>query len=286
MLNFSTHWPVLTLIALTLISHQALAEVQPAQRVNSENQRVRIAIIIDDLGYHLGRGQRAIDLPADITLSILPHAPNSKALAISAHNLGKEVMLHTPMSNTAGKPLDAGALTDTMSREQLVDTLRKNLAALPHVSGVNNHMGSLLTQQADPMHWLMSELIEQELFFIDSRTSANSLAFEIARDYALPTLKRDVFLDHLRDSAFITGQFDQLLRIAHKRGWALAIAHPYPETLTLLEKRLPQLAQEGVDVVYVSRLLQSQQMLAARTLGRTVDSAPATVPTSSYINPL
>lgn len=281
MFNFSLQGRVLTLLVSLFASHQTLADATVNAVTSTEIKHARIAIIIDDLGYHLGRGQRAIDLPADITLSILPHAPNSKALAISAHDLGKEIMLHTPMSNTAGKPLDAGALTNSMNREQLVDTLRENIAAVPHVSGVNNHMGSLLTQQADPMHWLMSELIEQKLFFIDSRTSADSLAFEVARDYALPSLKRDVFLDHQRDTAFIESQFDQLLRIAHKRGWALAIGHPYPETLALLEKRLPQLSQEGVEVVNVSSLLQNQRMIAASPDLNT----EAAKPTSSYINP-
>lgn len=280
MFNFSLQARALALVLSIFIGHQALADGTVNGATGSNSTPARIAIIIDDLGYHLGRGQRAIDLPADVTLSILPYAPNSKALAISAHGIGKEVMLHTPMSNTAGKKLDAGALTDSMNREQLVDTLRKNIAAIPYVSGVNNHMGSLLTQQADPMHWLMSELIEQKLFFIDSRTSANSLAFEIARDYALPSLKRDVFLDHQRDLAFIEGQFDQLLRIAHKRGWALAIGHPYPETLALLERRLPQLAQEGVEVVNVSSLLQSQQMLAA-TVSTNIERSKTT---KSYID--
>lgn len=218
----------------------------------------RIAIIIDDIGYHLARGQRTIDLPADITLSFLPHAPNSHTLAVIAHSQGKEIMLHAPMSNTSGKPLDAGALTSDMTRPQFLEVLRQDLAAIPHIQGLNNHMGSMLTQQADPMHWLMSELIDQQLFFIDSRTSPNSLAYEIAQDYALPSLKRDIFLDHQRNTAFIEQQFDQLIRLASRRGWALAIGHPYPETLAVLEQRLPQLAELGIEVVAVSTLLQPQ----------------------------
>tara|TARA_B100000809_G_scaffold263501_1_gene316895 strand:+ start:1871 stop:2707 length:837 start_codon:yes stop_codon:yes gene_type:complete len=218
----------------------------------------RIAIIIDDLGYHLKRGQRAVDLPAAVTLSILPHGPNSQALARRASKRGKEIMLHAPMSNIAGIPLDDGALTSDMNRQQLVAVLRQGLAALPDAIGVNNHMGSLLTQQAAPMHWLMAELSKQQLFFVDSRTSADSLAFDIAQSYSLPSLKRDVFLDNQRDHAFIESQFQQLLRIAKKRGWALGIGHPYPETLAVLEEYLPQLKQQGVEVVTISALLTPQ----------------------------
>ena len=241
----------------------------------------RIAIIIDDIGYHLKRGQRAINLPAAITLSILPHAPNSQVLARHASARGKEVMLHAPMSNTAGTPLDAGALTSDMNRQQLVDVLRQDIAALPSATGINNHMGSLLTQQADPMHWLMAELTEQQLFFVDSRTSADSLAFEIAQDYSLPSLKRDVFLDHLRNTAFIESQFEQLLRIAQKRGWAVGIGHPYPETLAVLEERLPRLKEQGIEVVTVSTLLKPQHFISTTKKSDQRENLPI----SGYINP-
>ena len=238
------------LLTLTLFSSLLTAAESP-----------RIAIIIDDLGYHLKHGQRAVDLPAAVTLSILPHAPNSQILARRASERGKEIMMHAPMSNIAGLPLDEGALTSDMNRQQLVAVLRQDLAALPNAIGVNNHMGSLLTQQANPMHWLMAELNQQQLFFVDSRTSADSLAFDIAQDYSLPSLKRDVFLDHQRDSGFIESQFEQLLRIAKKRGWAVGIGHPYPETLALLEEHLPLLKQQGVEVVTISALLAPQYFM-------------------------
>lgn len=240
----------------------------------------RIAIIIDDLGYHLKRGQRAIDLPAPVTLSILPHGPNSQELALRARKRGKEIMLHAPMSNIAGIPLDDGALTSDMNRQQLVAVLRQGLAALPDAIGVNNHMGSLLTQQAAHMHWLMAELSKQQLFFVDSRTSADSLAFDIAQDYSLPSLKRDVFLDNQRDNAFIESQFEQLLRIAKKRGWAVGIGHPYPETLAVLEEHLPQLKQQGVEVVTISALLTPQYLVSSTDI---IDQSKR-LPSSDYTN--
>lgn len=241
-------------------------------------EKVRLAIIIDDIGYHLARGQRTVALPAQIAVAVLPHAPNSKVLAQSAHQQGKEVILHAPMSNTLGKPLDEGALTDDMDRSEFVRVLKQGLAAVPHVQGINNHMGSLLTQQPDPMHWLMAELVEQNMFFIDSRTTSKSLAYEIAQDYSLPSMKRDVFLDNQRNQAAIDKQFDQAVEIARRRGWALAIGHPYPETLSVLEQRLPQLAEQGVEIVSVASLLQPQNN-AKSTI------APKTEPEIGYMNP-
>jgi polysaccharide deacetylase 2 family uncharacterized protein YibQ len=143
-----------------------------------------------------------------------------------------------------------------MDQETFLATLRDNLQAVPHVIGVNNHMGSQLTQNPEAMDWLMTELKQQGLFFIDSRTSADSLAMATAISQQLPTDERDVFLDHERTQAFISKQFDYLLKLAKRDGHALAIGHPYPETLDLLEQRLPQLQAQGIELVSISELLQ------------------------------
>ena len=237
----------------------------------------RIAIIIDDLGYHHARGLRAVYLQAPVSLAILPHAPNSQKLAKAAHSYGKEILLHTPMSTTTGKALDAGALTSAMGQAEFLQVLQQGLAAMPYASGINNHMGSLLTQQADPMHWLMAELFQKKLFFVDSRTTANSLAFDIAQDYTLPSIQRDIFLDNQRQPSAIAKKFDQLLLLAKKRGWAVAIGHPYPETLALLEQRLPLLTEQGYEVVPVSALLQTRT--------HTAMDKRSNSPTNGYINP-
>ena len=215
----------------------------------------RIAIIIDDIGYHLGTGRRAAAFPARLTLAVLPHSPNGATLARLGHSRGKEIMLHAPMSSIRDLPLDRGALTEHMDREAFNATLAANLAAVPHISGVNNHMGSRLTQQAEPMHWLMQTLKQHRLFFVDSRTSAASLAFETARAHQLPSLRRDVFLDNQRDAGHISAQFDRLVSLARSNGSALGIGHPYPETLDVLSRALADLDRLGVELVPVSALL-------------------------------
>ncbi len=252
---------LLTFLPLASWAQDALSPVRDPQPT------VRIAIIIDDIGYSLKNGLRAARLPANLTLAVLPHTPNGIALAKLGHKSGKEIMLHTPMANTRGLPLDKGALTDAMDQDTFLTTLRGNLSSIPHISGVNNHMGSQLTQNPQAMHWLMTELKQQGLFFIDSRTSADSLALATAIDSQLPSGERDVFLDHERNSEQIARQFDYLIRLAKREGQALAIGHPYPETLALLEQRIPLLEDENIKLVPASSLLETyappQQLVQA-----------------------
>lgn len=249
--------PIFAFVALLFPLVQLTAQEPLTPEADLEtSQPARIAIIIDDIGYSLRNGLRAARLPANVTLSVLPHTPNGAALAKVGFESGKDIMLHTPMANTRGVPLDKGALTEEMDQETFLATLRDNLQAVPHVIGVNNHMGSQLTQNPEAMDWLMTELKQQGLFFIDSRTSADSLAMATAISQQLPTDERDVFLDHERTQAFISKQFDYLLKLAKRDGHALAIGHPYPETLDLLEQRLPLLQAQGIELVSISELLQ------------------------------
>lgn len=215
----------------------------------------RIAIIIDDIGYNLRQGIAAARLPGALTLAVLPHSPNGVALAELGHEQGKLIMLHTPMSNLQRLPLDRGGLTEAMSQQEFVDVLYDDLESIPHVRGLNNHMGSYLTQLDEPMTWLMTTLARENLFFIDSRTSADSIAWETAQSFQVPTRKRDVFLDNERTFEAIDAQFQQLLRIAHRRGSAIAIGHPYPETIGYLQQILPTLDSSNVQLVPVSELI-------------------------------
>lgn len=217
----------------------------------------RVAIIIDDIGYNLKQGLRSARFPASLTLAVLPHSPNGLALAELGFEEGKSIMLHAPMSNIKQTPLDPGGLTADMLRDEFLLTLRGNLQSIPHVIGINNHMGSYLTQLPEPMRWLMNELKQQQLFFIDSRTSADSRAWEIATEQGLASRKRDVFLDHERSVKAITQQFEQMINLAKRRGSALAIGHPYPETLQVLEQMVPQLRQQGIQLVPIELLLNA-----------------------------
>ena len=215
----------------------------------------KVAIIIDDIGYSRHQGLRAIALPGPITYAIIPHSPNAHFFAAQAQKYRKEVMLHAPMSNVHNIPLGKDGLTETMDETRFKSALISSLNSVPHIRGVNNHMGSLLTQKALPMEWLMESLRERQLYFIDSRTTSHSIAWNIAQNFNIPSLKRDVFLDHEATSQFIHQQFQKLTTLAKERGYAVAIAHPYPETLNYLERHLPSLAEQGIELVSASELV-------------------------------
>lgn len=215
-----------------------------------------IAIIIDDLGYLEQRDTRALQLPGPVTYAFLPHTPFAHDLALLAHSRNKEVMLHLPMESMEHGRLGPGGLTLDMTHEEFARELQADLAAVPHVAGINNHMGSLLTRHPGHMVWLMRELSKRDdLFFVDSYTTEASIAQQIANENQIPNLRRDVFLDNDRNPAEIKRQFRRLLKLARQNGIALGIGHPHPETIALLEKELPRLAAKGIQLLPVSQLL-------------------------------
>ncbi len=220
--------------------------------------RPRLAIIIDDIGYNIPLGQRAVAINAPLTLAVLPHTPGAKQLAKAGFLSGKEIMLHAPMSNIGHKELGPGALTSDMNQQDFIRTLRGNIAAIPHIRGVNNHMGSQLTTQPQPMQWLMQELKNQDLFFVDSLTHSRSVALKLAYQYGLSTAKRDIFLDNEQDTVAIEKALLQAIALARHQGYAIAIGHPYAETLTVLEKILPQLAHSDIQIVHASTITSSK----------------------------
>jgi polysaccharide deacetylase 2 family uncharacterized protein YibQ len=217
-------------------------------------ERPRIALIIDDMGNQLDTGLRAVMLPGAVSYAFLPHTPYVPVLAELAHSKKKQVMLHQPLESHRGNKLGPGGLTLHHNRQSFNEVLLKNIAAIPHIQGVNNHMGSLMTRHPGAMQWMMDVLGELGLFFVDSRTTQKSVAFAVAQESRIATAGRDIFLDHDRDLSIIRSQFKKLLRIAKIRGSAIGIGHPYPETLQMLEEELPKLSNLGIDLVMASEL--------------------------------
>ena len=213
-----------------------------------------IAIIIDDMGHNLQEGTRLANLEQPVTLAFLPYRRHTVPLAKLAHQKQKEIMLHAPMANTRNFGLGPGGLTSDMDSQSLKSTLRRALQSIPHVKGVNNHMGSLLTQQLKAMDWVMSELDRYPVYFVDSRTIASSIAGEVADAYRIPTLTRDVFLDHEQTEEYVDRQFKLLIKRARENGSAVGIGHPHKVTVDYLEKHLPMLDEQGIAVATVSGL--------------------------------
>lgn len=215
-------------------------------------------LIMDDLGNNWSLGERALRLNGPINFAFLPYTPYASKLAVEAHRLGHGVLLHAPMANHNGMKLGPGGLYMEMTKEELQQQLRSDLASIPQVQGMNNHMGSLLTEQSEPMQWVVEVVQQQGLYFIDSLTSPNSIAFKKAKQAGVPTLKRHVFLDNDVEATALQSQFSQALAIAKKRGQVVLIAHPYPETIDFLEEQLPLLSQHKVKLRRLDLYFQEQ----------------------------
>lgn len=217
----------------------------------------RLALIIDDVGHEWAAAQQLSKLDYPVAAAVIPHTPFAARSADRLHRSGKEILAHLPMEPRDGSiPLGEGALMAGMGRPKLRQTLARDLAAVPHAVGANNHMGSRLTGQDEPMEWVMTALKRRELFFVDSRTTADSRGFSAARQAGLPTARRDVFLDHDRSPEAIRRQFRELVRTAREEGTALGIGHPYPSTLSVLREELDRAREAGIRVVPVSRLIE------------------------------
>jgi len=246
----SGRWIVLLLLLLL-----------PGPVVWSEEISPRFVLIIDDIGDNLELGMAAVNLPGPLTYAVLPHSPYGKHLAELAHEQGKGVMLHAPMANTLNFPLGPGGLYLTQSQSELKEVLRAGLDSVPHARGLNNHMGSLLTQKRRPMTWVMEVIQERDLFFVDSKTTALSVAGLVAGEHQVPFLIRDVFLDHEITETFIHQQFELAIRIAQERGSVVVIGHPYRETVDYLQSNLSRLDELGIQQLTVSAMLQQEKVL-------------------------
>lgn len=221
------------------------------------NTPPKISIIIDDLGNDEIQGMHVVHLPGPVVCSILPQIRYSKVIANACHAAHKEIILHTPMQADTPHRLGPGGLRVNMTKEEFLATLKSDLCSVPFIAGLNNHMGSLLTAQDTQMNWLMETIKPRGLYFIDSVTSAHSIAGLDAEKEGVPTRARDVFLDDIPTQAAVEKQFNALLVVARRQGSAIAIGHPYPATVAVLAHELPRLTEEGFTLVPVSQLLDA-----------------------------
>ena len=217
----------------------------------------KIAIIIDDLGYQLVAGRRAIELPGPLSYAVLPATPRGRLLAEAANRNGREVLLHLPLEAVAHDgPPEPGGITLDMTRDQFRSAFAAALESVPFAIGVSSHRGSLLTRHPGHMDWLMQEIRSRNgLFFIDSYTHHKSVALKIAREAGVVAVKRDVFLDSDRSAAALAREFARLKMLARENGVAVGIGHPYPETLEFLERELRAMDGEEFELIPISEAL-------------------------------
>jgi polysaccharide deacetylase 2 family uncharacterized protein YibQ len=222
-----------------------------------KNDLPLVAIIIDDLGYDKHIARQLSKLNGKLTFSILPYSPFQTEIIRLSKDRGIETMLHLPMEPIEYPKVDPGpgALLTSMMPDQLIHQLNKNLNALPDVKGVNNHMGSKMTAESGQMYQIFSILKKKNLYFVDSRTSSQTLCKPSARLLQIQFAQRDVFLDHIQETQFIRKQINKLIRIARRNGYAVGIGHPHPITYKVLYEMLPDL-QKKVRLVPASKIVQ------------------------------
>jgi uncharacterized protein len=202
-----------------------------------------LSLVIDDLGYSLELGKAAIELKGDHTYAILPGTAHTHKLAQHAHRHNKEVILHLPMQSIgAASEREPHALDESMDEDQLTEKVHSLLAQIPFIRGVNNHMGSHLTEFDFFMRPVMDSIraYNRDLYFLDSRTSAHSVAHAQALDSGLQSISRDIFLDNETNVESIRLQYRIWLNRAREYGSAIAIGHPHPQTLQVLRENLPE----------------------------------------------
>lgn len=246
---------------------------------NASSQKAKIAIIIDDIG-NTRADAAAFELPEKVTFSILPHTQFSTNFSQWAQQQGRDVMLHMPMESLHGEALGDGGILSTMYPEQVEQQLFRALQSVPHAIGLNNHMGSKLTQLTLPMTVVMEVLQNNKMFFVDSRTTKFSKAYRIAQKHGVQSAQRQIFLDHYATEEFLARQLKALIRKARKDGSAIGIAHPYPVSIAFLREHLLDLPDD-IELVGISEYLGETDdfeyrapRLARKEIQQASDAAP------------
>ncbi len=219
-------------------------------------EKPRVALIIDDLGYDLKIAREFFDCGIPLSFSVLPFAPYSRKIAKEALSHGFEVLLHLPMEprNYPNVRPGPGAILLNMNDEDIVRTIEEDISQVPGICGVNNHMGSLFTEESGKMKLVLEYLARQGLFYVDSRTTSASVGYELASELGIPCAERDIFIDNDLHSESIRMQIKRLMKIARRTGRCIGIAHPHRETLDGIRALLEM--DTGVEFVPVSRMVQ------------------------------
>ncbi|NWF92496.1 MAG: divergent polysaccharide deacetylase family protein [Syntrophaceae bacterium] len=220
--------------------------------------RPRVAFVIDDLGAELSISREVLRWDVPLTLSILPFTPYAKTIALEAQQRGKEVILHLPMEPHDYPKIKPGqgALLQKMDEKELLRQLSRDIEAVPHIKGVSNHMGSRLMEDPEKMRIILSELKRRGLFFLDSRTTAQTVGLQTAKSLGLAALERNVFLDNSQNESDIKTELERLVQISLSTGKAIAIGHPHPSTIKSLKEMIPKIKEKGIDIVPLSSLLE------------------------------
>ena len=220
--------------------------------------RPKIALVIDDLGGERLIARELLEWDLPLTFSILPFTPHAKVIAREAHRKGKEVILHVPME-PHGYPKvrpGEGALLEEMDEESLRRQLVKDIEAVPYIKGASNHMGSRLMEDPEKVKIILSELKRRRLFFLDSRTTPQTVGMNVAQGVGLKAMERSLFIDHSFNVEDIKQRIEKLISLSLSNGKAIGIGHPHPSTVKSLKEMIPKMKEKGIKIVPLSAVME------------------------------
>lgn len=209
-------------------------------------QAAKLAILIDDFGYRQQNENQVLQMPKAVSIAIFPNAPDTRVMMEKAHQQGREILIHLPMAPLSKQPLEKDTLTPSMSREEVKRIVDKAIASVPYAVGINNHMGSAMTSSLPGMENVMQAMNAHNLFFLDSMTIGNTKSVQAAAGTRVRVIKRNVFLDDVQNETEIRRQFERAIQLARRNGYAIAIGHPHPTTVRVLQQMLPNLPSDIV----------------------------------------
>lgn len=219
----------------------------------------KLSIVIDDFGYRPQQENQVLAMPSTISVAVLPNAPHAREMATKAHNAGHEVLIHLPMAPLSKQPLEKDTLRPDMSSDEIERIIREAVDKVPYAVGLNNHMGSAMTSSLFGMQKVMQALSRYNLYFLDSMTIGNSQAMRAANGTGVKVIKRRVFLDDTQNEADIRRQFNRAVDLARRNGSAIAIGHPHPTTVRVLQQMVYNLPSD-ITLVRPSSLLNEPQV--------------------------
>ncbi|MBC5788694.1 divergent polysaccharide deacetylase family protein [Providencia sp. JUb39] len=239
------HSPMKLLISLLLIM------------ISSQASAAKLAIVIDDFGYRAKEDNQILALPAAISIAILPNSPHGAEVAATAYQQGRDILIHMPMKPLSKQSLEKDTLAPSMSAEEVDRIIKNAISRVPHAKGMNNHMGSEMTSSLSGMRNVMRSLSQSNLFFLDSVTIGNTQALNAAKEFGVPSTKRNIFIDNHQSEEETRTQLNKAIAYARKHGSAVAIGHPHPSTVRALQKFIP-LVPSDIELVPVSSLVGYQ----------------------------
>lgn len=241
----------------------------------------KLAIVIDDFGYRPQTENQVLAMPATISVAVLPNAPHAREMATKAHNAGHEVLIHLPMAPLSKQPLEKDTLRPEMSQEEVARIIQDAVTKVPFAVGLNNHMGSAMTSSLPGMGKVMQTLSRYNLYFLDSMTIGNSQAMRAASGTGVKVIKRKVFLDDTQNEADIRVQFNRAIQLARRNGSAIAIGHPHPSTVRVLQQMLYNLPPD-ITLVRPSSLLNEPQIDTSTPNTAPPKAVPPTPPRNPF----